>query len=221
MISDSAKTILCYGDSNTWGNVPRSDRRWPRSVRWPSVLQSLLGDEYEVMSEGLCGRTFVAVDPERPHRTGITHLQAMLESNDPVDAVIIMLGTNDMKSTYGLDAKAIALHLEETIKLIKSDKLDLEQTPAILVVCPPAVIKPALKAKSPLGNELDERMVRALDISKELPNLFKIVAKKYGCLFLNAGDFICSSTIDGYHLDADGHLKLAHAISARVGVLKS
>lgn len=57
MIKTSAKTILCYGDSNTWGNVPSSFLRYPRDVRWPAVLQNLLGEDYEVISEGLCGRT--------------------------------------------------------------------------------------------------------------------------------------------------------------------
>ncbi len=204
-MKDSAKTILCYGDSNTWGNVPKSDNRHPRSVRWPSVLQSLLGDGYEVVSEGLCGRTFVVADSAQPHKTGITHLQAILESADPIDTAIIMLGTNDMKNTYGLDAKTIALHLEQTIGLIQKGVPNLEPIPKILVICPPLVIAP--------DGELDSRMVRALEISKELPALFKVVTEKYGCSFLNAGEYISSSVVDGYHLDAESHIKLAQVIA--------
>jgi lysophospholipase L1-like esterase len=203
--TDSAKTILCYGDSNTWGAVPNSNQRYPRSVRWTGALQNLLGDGYEVVSEGLCGRTFVAHDPTKPHRTGINHLHAILESADPIDLVIVMLGTNDVKSTYNLDPEDIAEHLDETIHLIKSKKVDLEKVPKIIVICPPPVIVPT-------ENKLDERMVRGVELFKELPALYKEVAEKNSCGFINAGDHISSSPIDGYHLDPEAHAKLAQVL---------
>ncbi|MBI5133806.1 MAG: SGNH/GDSL hydrolase family protein [Candidatus Taylorbacteria bacterium] len=206
------KTILCYGDSNTWGNVPRSDARYPKSVRWPGALQELLGEGYEVISEGLCGRTFVALDPKRPHRTGITHLRALLESAAPLDLVIVMLGTNDVKSTYSLSSEDIASHLEETIGLIQSDELDMEETPKILVICPPSVITPS-------DGKIDPRMERASEKFESLPGLFKRVAEKMGCEFLNAGDHISSSAIDGYHLDEAAHLALAKAVRNRIANL--
>ncbi len=204
MIKNSAKTILCYGDSNTWGNVPRSDQRHPRDIRWPGALQRILGEEYEVISEGLCGRTFVAEDPAKPHRTGITHLRAILESADPVDSLIIMLGTNDVKSTYNLTPEEIAGHLLQTIELSRSIK-DLEKVPRILIVCPPAVIVPEI-------GDLDPRMLPGLEAFEVLPHLYKEVAEKYDCGFINAGDYISSSKVDGYHLDKEAHLKLAKVI---------
>ena len=222
--TNQTKTLLCYGDSNTWGNVPRSDDRYPKNVRWPGALQNLLGSEYEVVSEGLCGRTFVAQDPAKPHRTGITHLQAILESADPIDLLIIMLGTNDVKTTYGLSLKEIASNLEQTIEFVKNKKiadvsglgdpsktnnlstLDLAKIPKILVICPPPVIVPKT-------GDLDKRMVPGLEAFKILPSLYKEVAEKHACGFINAGDYITSSKIDGYHLDSDSHLKLAEVIS--------
>lgn len=221
-IKDSAKTILCFGDSNTWGARPDADARYPRSIRWPAVLQSLLGDKYEVISEGLCGRTLVALDPEKPQRCGINALQGILESADPIDFLIIMLGTNDVKSTYNLNSEQIAEHLEQTVKLIRdlipntNPKADvnidmrferLEKAPKILIICPPPVINPST-------NDLDERMKRGIAIFKTLPKLYKKVAEKYNCGFINAGDYISSSKTDGYHLDPESHLKLA-------GVIKS
>lgn len=205
---DQAKTIICYGDSNTWGNVPRSDLRYPRSVRWPTVLESLLGDGYEVVSEGLCGRTLVAVDPANPHRTGITHLQAILESADPIDGLVIMLGTNDVKSNYKLTPDEIAGHLLQTIEFVRNVK-DLEKIPKILVVCPPPVIVPETK-------DLDPRMVPGLEAFKVLPNLYREVAQRHDCGFVNAGDYISSSKVDGYHLDKEAHLKLAEVIGSWV-----
>lgn len=213
MIKDSAKTILCYGDSNTWGNVPRSDNRYPRSVRWTGVLQKLLGEEYEVISEGLCGRTFVAEDVAKPHRTGTTHLRAILESADPIECVIVMLGTNDIKTTYNLSAVTIASHLEETIKLIQSPNNELEKVPNIVVVCPPPVIHPET-------NDLDSRMVNGIELFKLLPDLYKEVAEKYACRFVNAADYVSSSKIDGYHLDAASHGKLGEIIMNEIVNLK-
>lgn len=216
MIKDSAKTILCYGDSNTWGNVPRSDDRYPRSVRWPGALQNLLGDGYEVINEGLCGRTFAAVEPGKPHRTGVTHLRAILESADPIDLVIVMIGTNDVKSTFNLSAQEIAAHLDQTLALIQDGPHDLARVPKVLVVCPPAVIRPKASAKSAMGQELDARMVRGLEVSKELPALFRAVAERRGCGFVNAQDHVSSSEIDGYHLDAEAHVRLADALSKKI-----
>lgn len=209
MIKDTAKTILCWGDSNTWGNIPRTDDRYPRSVRWPGALQCLLGDDYEVVSEGLCGRTLVALDSAKPHRSGITHLKAALESADPVDYVIVMLGTNDVKSTYNLSAEDVAGHLDQTVAFIMSDEADLMKRPNVLVICPPAIIVPK-------DGRLDERMVRGVELSKKLSGAYSQVAAKYGCDFINAQDHVSSSDVDGYLLDAEAHGKLAGVVKAWV-----
>jgi len=208
-IKDTAKTILCFGDSNTWGARPDSDERYPRSVRWPSVLQKLLSDDYEVINEGLVGRTLVANDPAKPYRTGVTHLTALLKTHEPVDLIIIMLGTNDVKVMYNLSDDDIAEHLEQTIKLIREEKESLP----IIVVCPPAPV-------TPKEGEIDSRMARAPEIFKILPKLFKEVSEKSGCIFLNAGDYISSSYVDGYHLDAEAHVKLASAIRDIIKTIK-
>jgi lysophospholipase L1-like esterase len=119
MIKNSAKTVLCYGDSNTWGNIPKSDLRFPRDVRWPSVLQSFLGDDYEVISEGLCGRTLKS-DIVSPEKNGIKYILPCILSSEPLDWVIIMLGSNDVKDKYCLTPQDIARNLEETISIIKN-----------------------------------------------------------------------------------------------------
>lgn len=208
MIKDSAKTIVCYGDSNTWGSVPRSDDRYPHSVRWPSVMQSQLGDDFEVISEGLCGRTFVVTDPNAPQRTGITALQSILESADPIDLVIVMLGTNDVKIAYHLAPEDIAQHLLQTITFIR--QLDsLDKKPKILIICPPAVIIPE-------SGDLDKRMVNGPSYFEQLPKLYKTIAEKNDCGFIDASEYVSSSKIDGYHLDEKAHMKLAEVVSTWV-----
>lgn len=201
--NDSAKTIVCYGDSNTFGRVPKAGR-YPRSVRWTGALQNLLGNEYEVVSEGVGGRTFVAVDPENIWRCGITHLKSILRNNLPIDLIMVMLGTNDVKNKYNLEAEDIAKHLQQTIDLIKTE--DIKN---ILIICPPDFVIPE-------SGIIDPRFTRGADKMEKLPKLYKEVADKNGCSFLNAGDYITSSKIDGFHFDPEAHAKLAEILKVEV-----
>jgi len=199
-IKDSAKTILCYGDSNTWGNVPGNSERYPRSKRWTNILQNLLGDNYEVISEGLPGRTFVAVEPQKPYKSGIIQLRSIIRSHQPVYTIIVMLGTNDLKERFNLTAKDVCNHLEETIKLIKEEKIE-----NVLIICPPEIVIPQ---KEPLRADF----MKGKETIKDLPKLFREVAEKYKCDFINAQDFVFSSKIDGFHLEPEAHKKLAEVL---------
>lgn len=208
IIKNSAKTIVCYGDSNTWGAVPASitNERYSREIRWPGALQLLLGNDYEVINEGLCGRTLVAHDLAKPYRTGIAHLQSILRTTDPCALIIIMLGTNDIKSIYTLEPVDIVLHLEQTIRLIQAESSFLQINPKILVICPPRPVEPTKR-------KIDERMTRWPEFFAVLPDGFREIARKYDCYYLNAGDIVTSSTIDGYHLEPEAHTTLAKEIN--------
>ena len=85
------KTILCYGDSNTWGYIPGTGNRYPRQVRWTGVLQNLLGEKFHVIEEGLNGRTTVMDDPTRIAKNGLPYLRPCLDSHAPIDLVVLML----------------------------------------------------------------------------------------------------------------------------------
>lgn len=100
----NAKRIVYYGDSSTWGDDPNTHERIPSNVRWTGVLQSLLGNDYEIIEEGLCGRTFVVCEQAKTHRAGITHPRSILHSQHPFHAIIVMLGINDMKNIFNLSA---------------------------------------------------------------------------------------------------------------------
>ncbi len=208
MITDSAKTILCYGDSNTWGQIPRSQNRFNRSIRWSSVLQDKLGDSFEVISEGLRGRTFASSDSLL---NGLNHLSIILSTHKPIDTVIIMLGTNDLKSDYNLHPIDIAFNLEKTIWIIKEKEIK-----NIVIICPAPIIKPEVEAKSDEGKKLDETMSRGIDLSTHLSSLYKEIAEKYDCHFIDANDHISSSKKDGYHLDEDAHQKLAKVVEQEI-----
>ena len=102
------KTVLCYGDSNTWGFDPATRTRFPPHVRWTGVLGQRLGDGYQVIEEGLNGRTTRWDDPIEPDRNGLAYLRPCVESHQPLDLIVIMLGTNDLKRRFDLSASDIA-----------------------------------------------------------------------------------------------------------------
>ncbi len=106
-----AKRILCYGDSNTWGQKPDKSGRYSANVRWTGVAQNILGDDYEIIEEGLGGRTVNLDNPDRIGRNGKAYLAPCLQSHNPLDIVIIMLGTNDLKMSYETNAKNITLNI--------------------------------------------------------------------------------------------------------------
>lgn len=202
-----AKVIVCYGDSNTWGDVPNEERRYAPNTRWPGVLQNILGDGYEVVNEGLCGRTFKVIEAGKEHRSGISHLRSILQTNAPTDIVTIMLGTNDLKNTFRLTAEEITDHLRQTVEFIQNESTGPnESIPKILIICPAPVA-------TPISGDLDERMIEAPETSLLLHQLYEKVAKKLGCLYLNAGDFISLENTDGYHLAEKDHKALGGKVA--------
>ena len=104
----SERVVLCYGDSNTYGSVPGGGDRFPRDVRWPGVLAARLGDGWHVVEEGLGGRTTVFDDPILPDRNGKTYLLPCLLSHQPIDLVVVFLGTNDLKARFSASPADIA-----------------------------------------------------------------------------------------------------------------
>jgi lysophospholipase L1-like esterase len=207
------KTILCYGDSNTWGAAPIPNweevRRYGPDERWGSVLRADLGDGYWVVEEGLGGRTTVWPDPiEGEHKSGKTYLVPCLESHAPLDLVVVMLGTNDLKHKFGLSASDIAAGAATLIDIIQRSTAGPNDTaPRVLLICPPPVATLTLFA---------EMFAGATEKSRDLARCYSQVARERHCEFLDAGQVIVSSQIDGIHFDAPEQQKLGHAVAARV-----
>ncbi len=100
------RTVLCYGDSNTWGFDPARQRRFPRELRWPGRLQAALGADWHVVEEGLNGRTTTLDSPLAPGKNGLSYLAPCRDSHAPLDCVVIYLGTNDLAKRYAMTATA-------------------------------------------------------------------------------------------------------------------
>lgn len=199
------KTVLCYGDSNTWGYEPGTARRLPRDVRWPGVARAALGPGFELIEEGLNARTTVLDDPTRPGRNGLTYLRPCLESHAPLDLVVVMLGTNDLKHRFGLGAYDIAANAAMLVTTVQQAPCGVGgAAPPVLLVSPPAV--------GELSN-LADLFEGAGPKSRELARHYRVFAGQAGCRFLDAAAVAEADPADGVHLSAAAHAALGRSIA--------
>ena len=200
------KTIVCYGDSNTWGYRPADGRRAPYHERWTGILQTLLGDGYLVYEEGMNARTTGLDDPAEPCRNGLSYLEPCLLTKKPVDLLVIMLGTNDTKVHLGQTAFSISKCLEQLIVTAQSPIYGRDGVPEILVVSPIRIGERI--AESCFGDCFDERSVLT---AGELAPRYRNMAELHGCHYIDAAKLAAPSPLDQLHLDKEGHEKLARA----------
>ena len=215
------KRILCYGDSNTWGFDPDTFAkelsyylRYDENTRWTSLLQNRLGSGYTVIEEGLGGRTTVFDDPLNLQQlNGRQYLMPCLGSHAPIDLVVMMLGTNDLKTYFNVSAFDIAAGNELLVKIIQSTNFGPEgRVPQILLVSPVS-----------LNENLSQSCIRDLfnvpytiERCKILPGLIEGVAERNGCHYLFSDPYVELSTIDYVHFTKNGHMKLADAIAQKI-----
>jgi lysophospholipase L1-like esterase len=207
------KTILCFGDSNTWGARPDGGLRYPKEVRWPSVLQAALGNAYEVIAEGLPGRTTVFEDPIEEQRNGKMHLIPCLYSHRPLDLVIILLGTNDMKQRFGVSAIDSALGAGVLVEMVQKSTAGPDgRAPKVLLLAPPPVL-PIEATDQPAFLDI---LAGAQTRSQHFAACFRYVAEQRQCGFFDTATVIQSSPRDGVHLEPEAHAALGNALAAQV-----
>jgi lysophospholipase L1-like esterase len=214
------KNILCYGDSNTWGFVPIifdyetfHMERYSRGLRWPGFMQNLLGNDYFVIEEGLNGRTTDVEYPDILARSGISYLEPCLYSHSPLDLVIILLGVNDLKVIFNRSIKDISVGLEKLIKIIKKSPYgkDLKSAPEILVVGPPHLLHEGY-----LDADNEPVFTGGMEKSNQFNDDFSNLAKNNNCHYINLGNKVKVSEIDGLHLDKVGHAKVGKLMASAV-----
>ncbi|MCR5596388.1 MAG: arylesterase [Lachnospiraceae bacterium] len=202
------KSILAFGDSNTWGLIPGSNpqRRYPYDVRWTGVLQNKRND-LKVIEEGLCGRTTVFEDRTRKGRKGVDALPAILKNRKPVDIAIIMLGTNDCKTEYAANPEIIGQGMEKCLDKME-EYLNKDR---ILLISPIA-----------LGNDVwrpekdPEFDVRSVETSRELKAVYEKIARKRGIHYLAASDHVIADPKDDEHFSMEGHRAFADAVFEKI-----
>lgn len=207
------RTILCYGDSNTWGFVPGSEGgRFPVETRWPGVLQAELGPGFRVIDEGLSGRTTVLDNPLEPYRNGREYLLPCLHSHQPLDLVVIFLGTNDLGDRYTLPPLDIARGAAALALIALKSEAGPSYGPPAVLLCS----LPRLGDTSTLADTFSGAAAKAV----ELPRCFRLAAEEVGVPLLDLGEVTAYDDADGVHLNAAGHHAVAEAIADAVrGIL--
>jgi lysophospholipase L1-like esterase len=200
--------ILCFGDSNTWGYNPATGERFPRDVRWTGVMQAELGPGCHVIEEGLNGRTTVWEDPVEGDKMGRRHLMPCLESQAPLDLVVLMLGTNDTKQRYSAPPSDIARGIGVLLDIIASSEAGSRaKAPPVLLIAP-----------APLGKltEFAQMFEGGAEKSRALAPLYAALARERGCAFFDASTVARCSDADGVHFEAPVHRALGEAVAREV-----
>ncbi len=216
MITDpEASRVLCFGDSNTHG-TPGDDPdavRLPADRRWTGVLQRLLGDGYDVLEEGLSGRTTDLDHDDRPGCNGRPYFAPCLQSHHPLDAVVVMLGTNDLKTCFDRTPQAIAGALHGYVDDVAANVADPRGgVPRIVLVSPVWIDDTKLAFAESTGECFDSLGVAR---SRELAAEVRRVAQERGVLFADAAE-VAHVGADGLHLSPDSHARLAELIASHV-----
>ena len=198
------KKILCYGDSNTWGYISGTDgERYDETIRYPKVLQRLLGGSIEVIEEGLPSRTCGVDDPHQAvgNRNGAAFFGQAVYTHSPLDYVLIMLGTNDMKVEFDRTAKDCAIDLENKYILPLKNYLDgkIKNIPKIIIVAPP-------KIENGSWGKYENADKKSLQFDEE----YEKIAKRYNCIFVSNDGL--EPGIDKIHLTAKSHKLLAEKL---------
>jgi lysophospholipase L1-like esterase len=208
----SAFRVLCYGDSYTWGYVPATDHdRFPVDIRWTGILQKELGGGYEIIEEGLNSRTLNSEDTRKGKegRNGKEYLIPCLDTHDPIDVVILLLGTNELKDSFSASIDEIGVIIvKDYIEVILNRESQFRNTtPKVILVSPPILDLSRKYAQ--------ERYSKSSLKNKKLGVLYSEIAGQYNCDFVDSAKFTKVGE-DGVHIDKESHKSLGIVLATRI-----
>ncbi len=211
------KRILCFGDSLTWGWMPVRGvvptTRYPYAQRWTGVAAARLGEGFELIEEGLSGRTTNLDDPADPRLNGSAYLPSALASHFPLDLVVLLLGTNDTKTCFYRSPYDIAYGMSKLLVQVGTSAGGVGTAypaPRALVVAPPALAE----MTDPWLQLTFDGASRAK--SRELASQYEALAGFFKVDFLDAGQILTTDGVDGVHLTPDNNRALGTAIADKI-----
>ncbi|HET7302652.1 MAG TPA: GDSL-type esterase/lipase family protein [Candidatus Saccharimonadales bacterium] len=213
-IDPTAKTVLCYGDSNTWGQTPdRTGKRRPANIRWTGVLQQKAGKGYYIIEEGLSSRTTDLDYAKKPGRNGRTFLEPCLDSHAPLDVVVLMLGTNDLKIEFDRSVPEIAEAVRGLVTLTQEKTAKYTGKPAKIVLVSPILVDgDAPMLAQWYAAYYDDNSVKR---SQTLASALCAVADATGCSFVDAAQ-VAKAGQDGIHFDEASHQALGELLAQHI-----
>ena len=206
------KRILCYGDSNTYGYIPTGGR-YDENTRWPMRMQRLLGESYAVIEEGFNGRTCVFDDPvEGGFKSGVQYLPPCLMTHNPLDAVLIMLGTHDTTVRFGMTPMTIGPSMMQLVRTAKQYAVnEAGEVSHIVIVAPPLILDNLMQTR-----HAECFGPQAIAVSAGLPRELRRISKLMRCDFFDASPYAEVSPLDAVHMTAQGHLRLGEAMADKI-----
>ena len=202
------KTILAFGDSLTWGADAATLARHPFADRWPNALAARLGGGARVIEEGLNGRMTVHEDPTVSEcRNGAVALPMLLATHQPLDLVIIMLGTNDLKRFRAIDAM---WGMERLIEIVQTFPYnEIYEKPQLLIIAPPHVAKTD-------DEDFAAMFANAIEELRNFAYHYGRLAKLKNVHFFDAAPVASADPVDGIHLDAANTRAIGEALAGLV-----
>jgi len=217
------KHIVCFGDSNTHGwcadpsDCMDGGNRFNEFERWTCLLELQLGEKYKVLEEGMPGRNTVFPDPiYEENFCGIDVLTPILMTHQPIDLLIIMLGTNDSRDMFNANPDLISRGMERLVRRAMHTDCWGGNNPNILIIAPAPI-------KSCVVNHWEGAGMGpgCVERSRGLADAYSAKAKELGCSFFNAGEVAEVNDVDGMHLTCKGHRAFADALKPIVLELTS
>ena len=212
------KHIVCLGDSNTHGycadpkDTADGGIRFNENERWTRRLQTLLGEEYLVVEEGLSGRTTCFDDPIHEGLSALNYITPCLKSHEFVDLLIIMLGTNDVKERFAASAACVAIGMGRLVKKAMATECWGSSKPNILVIAPPHIGEGMLQSE--VGPTMGQGCAEK---SRELAKYYQQQSELIGFHFLDAQELGCEfNQVDYMHLTNKGHATLAKILAEKI-----
>lgn len=206
--------VLCFGDSNTWGFMPSLGTRYPRDVRWTGVTAKNLGEDFYLIEEGMNGRTCGHSDIISPQRSGKDYIYPCLISHKPLDLIIVMLGTNDTKSRYRMNAFEISKAMTTLLQTIQSIQHWEGMNADLLLISP----IPLDESCNIPDGQVD---AGSIEVSRKLPSYFEAIAKQMGIHYMNAADYVTEVGDDGIHFTPKAHAQMAEAVTAKIREIRA
>ena len=205
------KHVLCYGDSNTWGFEPVTGLRYDEHTRWTGRLNDILGSQWRIHEEGLNARTTIFDDPFKPFLNGRAMLAGILTSQKPLDAVVLSLGTNDLKF---VDAWHAAQGIAQLIDLIRIHDAMYPSSVPVFASEPKIVVISPIEVDADLAQrETYSTLKFAHEQSKLFAKEFSAVCAQRGVMMVDAAKVAKPSKRDCIHMEPDGHEALAQAVA--------
>ncbi len=208
--------LLCFGDSNTHGTPPITVHgryeRFPPAVRWPTRAAAALGPGWHLAEEGLPGRTTQFPDVVMgDHMDGRIGLRIAMNSHGPLSHMTLMLGTNDAKTRFGASAERVLAGIAGLVDYALGLEMRARHPGLrLLVICPPPV-----EEVGPIAAEFRGGSAKGMALAPLLADY----AAARGVAFLDAGQVIRVSPVDGIHYDEASHAALAEAVAAALRAL--